>query len=183
MPAMKLLSHGFTIIELLVTMLVAGILSAIAVPAFTSFLQNDRDTGQINSLVGSLNYARSEAVKRASGNSIFVCPSADGANCDATTDWTSGWIVKFVDPANPLNVSVLQVVPALSGTNSVKTDVGPAGGISFSASGQASAALTVRVCDARLGAFARQVEVLTTGRIAASQHPGQSVAGAALACP
>jgi type IV fimbrial biogenesis protein FimT len=181
---MKLLSHGFTIIELLVTMLVAGILSAIAVPAFTSFLQNDRDTGQINSLVGSMNYARSEAVKRASQYGVIVCPSADGQNCiPGGTDWTTGWIVTYIDPVTPANSVVLQVVPALSGTNSVNTETLNPGAITFSSSGQASPQMIIRVCDARGAAFARQVEVLTTGRIAASQHPGQSVAGAALACP
>ncbi|HEY0745246.1 MAG TPA: GspH/FimT family pseudopilin [Steroidobacteraceae bacterium] len=184
MPPMKYLSHGFTLIELLVTMTVAAILVGLAVPAFTSFLQNDRDTGQINSLVASLNYARSEAVKRASPNGIIVCPSTDGVNCVVTASWINGWIVKYVDPLVPANDVVLQNVPALSGTNTVNTDVGPAGAITFSSSGGASADMTIRVCDTRGGAFARQVEILkTTGRIAASQKPGQSVAGAALACP
>ena len=76
-------------IELLVTLTVAGILFAIGVPAFNSFLQNDRDLGQINSLVSSFNYARSEAVKRASQNGITVCPSPDGATCGGTA-WSGG---------------------------------------------------------------------------------------------
>jgi type IV fimbrial biogenesis protein FimT len=184
MPAMKHLLRGFTMIELLVTMVVAAILVGLAVPAFTSFVQNDRDAGQINSLVASLNYARSEAVKRASPNGVIVCPSADGVNCvAAATDWTTGWIVTYIDPIVPANSVVLQNVPALSGSNTVKTDAGPAGAITFSSNGQASGNVTIRVCDTRGALFARQVEVLTTGRIAASQKAGQSVAGAALACP
>ncbi len=73
--------RGFTLIELLVTMTVAGILACIAVPAFSSFVQNDRDIEQINSLVSSLNYARSEAIKRDSQGGITVCPSVDGRSC------------------------------------------------------------------------------------------------------
>jgi type IV fimbrial biogenesis protein FimT len=175
-------NSGFTLIELLVAMTVGGILLATAVPAFNSFLKNDRDAGQVNSLVSSFNYARSEAVKRASPNGITVCPSPNGLNCGATP-WTGGWIVTYVDPLNAANNVVFQSIPALSGTNTVTPVVGPVGGITFFSSGLASAALTIRVCDNRGAAFARQVEVLATGRVAASQTPGQSVNGAALVCP
>ena len=180
---MKPLPHGFTLIELMVSLTVAGILLGIAVPAFRSFLQNDRDTGQVNSLVQSLSYARSEAVKRASPNGIAVCQSANGAACDAGP-WTEGWIVTYIDPVVPANTVVLQAVPALNGTNTVTPVVGPPTGITFNSNGMAPAApFTLRVCDQRGAAFARQVEVNLTGRIAASQNPGFSVAGAALACP
>ena len=55
---------GFTLIELLVTLTVGGILAAMAVPAFSNFVQNDRQVGQANSLVMSFNYARAEAIKQ-----------------------------------------------------------------------------------------------------------------------
>jgi type IV fimbrial biogenesis protein FimT len=182
MAAMKP-HHGFTLIELIVTIGIAAILSAIAVPAMRSFLQNDRDAAQANSLVGSLGYARSEAVKRASPNGVAVCPSANATVCDAGP-WTEGWIVTYIDPVTPANTIVLQAIPALSGTNTVTPVAGPATGITFNSSGTAPAApFTLRICDQRGAAFARQVEVNATGRVAASQKPGFSVSGAALACP
>jgi type IV fimbrial biogenesis protein FimT len=182
---MKPLSHGFTLIELLVSITVAGILLGIAIPAFNSFVLNDRDTGQANSLVQSLSYARSEAVKRASPNGITVCQSASGAACDAGP-WTEGWIVIYVDPIIPAKTVVLQAVPALSGSNTVTPVAGPATGITFNSNGTVltgEAPFTLRICDQRGAAFARQVEVNLTGRVAASQKPGFSVGGAALACP
>jgi type IV fimbrial biogenesis protein FimT len=183
---MKSLRHGFTLLELLITITVGGILLGIAVPAFNSFVKNDRDIGQVNSLVSSFNYARSEAVKRASPNGITVCPSLDGTSCDpAAVSWLEGWIVKYIDLANAANDVVLQTVPALSPGNTVNPVIGPATGIIFQSSGLTNAAtgLTIRICDPRGAAFARQVEVLSTGRVAASQKPGFSVNGAALACP
>jgi type IV fimbrial biogenesis protein FimT len=178
------LRRGFTLIELLVTLTVAGILFSIGVPAFSSFLKNDRDLGQINSLVSSFNYARSEAVKRASPFGITVCASLDGVNCDlAATTWSEGWIVTYIDTVTPANSVVLQTVPALDASNTV-TPIGlsPAG-ITFFSSGLASAALTIRVCDSRGATFARQIEVLSTGRVASTQTHGQSVNGTALTCP
>jgi type IV fimbrial biogenesis protein FimT len=184
---MKPQSSGFTLIELLVTLTVAGILFGIAVPAFNSFVKNDRDTAQANSLVSSFNYARSEAVKRASPNGITVCPSSDGLTCDpAPPSWIEGWIVTYIDPVNAANNQVLQTVPALNPVNTVTPVVGPATGITFQSSGLTNApapGLIIRICDSRGAAFARQVEVLSTGRVAASQTPGKSVNGAALACP
>jgi type IV fimbrial biogenesis protein FimT len=185
MAAMKL-DHGFTLIELMVSLTVAGILVGIAVPAFRSFLQNDRDTGQINSLVGSLSYARSEAVKRASPNGVTVCPSLDGLQCDpAATSWVEGWIVTYIDPVTAANTIVLQSVPALSGTNTATPVLGPPTGITFASNGAATGApFTLRICDTRGAQFARQVEVNVTGRIAASQKPGFAVDNTtALACP
>jgi len=177
------LHQGFTLIELLVTLTVAGILFAIGVPAFSGFLQNDRDLGQINSLVSSFNYARSEAVKRASQNGITVCPSPDGATCGGTA-WSGGWIVTYVDPTNAANNVVFQAIPALSAINTV-TPYGPSPtGITFFSSGLASAALTIRICDPRGPRFARQVEILSTGRAATTQTPGFAVNNTtALTCP
>jgi type IV fimbrial biogenesis protein FimT len=181
------LHDGFTLIEVLISLVVAGILTAIAVPAFNSFVLNDRDIGQINSLVGSLSYARSEAIKRASPNGVIVCPSIDATTCSLGTAWAGGWIVLYQDLVTPANTQVLQAVPAFKPGNTV-TPVGvAAAGITFLSSGlvtpTAGAPLTIRVCDTRGAAFARDVEVNSTGRVAASQTPGKSVSGAALVCP
>jgi type IV fimbrial biogenesis protein FimT len=180
--------HGFTLIELLVTIVVAGILLAIAVPAFQSFVQNDRDVGQANSLVQSLNYARSEAIKRAYG--ITVCPSAAGQTCDVgSTLWAGGWIVVDTNTADCGGAAcpVLQTVPALAGSNTLTPAGNAATAITFQASGlvtpTGNPALTVTICDTRGALFARDVEVNSTWRVATSQTVGQSVAGAALACP
>ncbi len=112
------------------TMIVAGILVAIAVPAFNTFVLNDRDIGQINSLVSSLNYARSEAVKVASPTGITVCPSAGGTTCAPAAPWSGGWIVVDTNNADCGGAACtpLQSIPALAGANTLTAVGGAAAG-------------------------------------------------------
>jgi type IV fimbrial biogenesis protein FimT len=174
-------ARGFTIIELMVTLAVAGMLTAMAVPAFNNFVLNDRDVGQINSLVSSFNYARNEAIKLNSGG-VQVCASSDGQTCNGTTAWNGGWIVKETLPNAPA-ATVLQYVPAFGGSNTLKVSGPNSTEVTFSSTGLVDAWLTIQICDSRGGAFSRDVEVNATGRIASSTTPGYSVSRAALTCP
>ena len=65
---------GFTLIELLVTVAIAGLVMAFAIPAMGTFVKNERLTTQINTLVGHLAYARSEAVRE--GNRSYSVQAA-----------------------------------------------------------------------------------------------------------
>lgn len=76
--------QGITLIELLVTLSVAAILLAIAAPSFTTMLANNRAQSQSALLFRSLNYARSEAVRRSA--EVYV------SSLSGTTDWAAqGW--------------------------------------------------------------------------------------------
>jgi type IV fimbrial biogenesis protein FimT len=179
-------ASGFTVIELMVTVAVAAILVAVAVPAFNNFVMTDRDIGQVNSLVASFNYARSEAIKQHLAKGVQVCPSDDGTTCTGGAAWSSGWVVINHDPTlagTPL--AVIQSVPALGGNNTVTAAGTGATGVTFQPNGGTlgSETLTIIVCDPRGAAYARDVEVTATGKVAASQKQGEGVGGNALACP
>ena len=55
--------RGFTLIELMVTIAVAAILIAIAVPSFKTLTVSNALTSAANDMVGALNLARMEAIK------------------------------------------------------------------------------------------------------------------------
>ena len=100
---------GFTLLELLVTLAVAAVLVAIAVPSYRDMVERNAMAASTNDLVGSLNYARSEAVTR--GRETYVCPTQDKQTCTGQGRWTEGWIVYAPDPGSdiPTGENLLQV--------------------------------------------------------------------------
>ena len=88
-------SAGFTIVELMITIVVLGIALAFAVPNMQQFIMNNRLTSQLNLLSSNLALARNEAIKQ--NAFVVVCATTDGESCaGGGSDWESGWII-FVD--------------------------------------------------------------------------------------
>ncbi len=95
-PALPRRPSGFTLVELMVTVAVLAVVAAIAYPTFTSIINSNRLAGAANDLLGDLQYARSEAIRR--NAHIVVCASADESSCTgAAGDWKS-WIVMLDNP-------------------------------------------------------------------------------------
>lgn len=85
-------TQGFTLIELMVTLVVAAILLMVAVPNFVGFIQGNQMVAQTERLARDLNYARSEAVKLQ--QQVTVCKSNDQNTCGVGgVNWHDGWIV------------------------------------------------------------------------------------------
>ena len=71
---MKLLfgkQDGFSLMELMITLGVAGVLLAVAFPNFTQMIQGQRLKTQTNDTLAAIIYAKSEALKRRS--TVTVC--------------------------------------------------------------------------------------------------------------
>ena len=88
-------SAGFTLIELMIVVAIAGILAAIALPSYVNYVIETRIAGVTHDLAVDLQLAREEAVM--SGERVSVCPSTDKVSCNSGgKGWEKGWIV-FTD--------------------------------------------------------------------------------------
>jgi type IV fimbrial biogenesis protein FimT len=85
---------GFTLVELLMTIALASILMAIAVPSFNQLVVGSRLTTQANELVAAINLARSEAIKRNANISLCRANSATATACSASAGNWQHWIVR-----------------------------------------------------------------------------------------
>ena len=85
---------GFTVMEVLVVLAVAGILALIAWPSFASLLAEHRRIVAVNALVSTLQHARHAAITRA--RPVSVCAGdPDPLRCG--DDWGRGWFA-FIEP-------------------------------------------------------------------------------------
>ncbi|WP_067514446.1 GspH/FimT family pseudopilin [Endozoicomonas ascidiicola] len=135
---------GFTLLELMVTIAILGILSAIAYPSFESSIQDSRLSSQTNRILAALQFARSQA--SANGIAITVCSSADGIDCDVNGNWSDGFIVVE-------GINILQVSDALEGDNTLQGRTQ----INFTNQGTLDSSIQLSLCDTRGTASARGI--------------------------
>lgn len=119
-------SYGFTLVEMLTTIAIVAILSALAAPAFRDFIAGQKIKTAAYDLSYTLTFARSEAIKR---NSNVTIAAASGG-------WQNGWAVN----AGTVNLNQHESVPGL-------TIAGQSASIIYSSNGriQATANQTFRI--------------------------------------
>ena len=158
--------NGFTLLELMVTLVVVAVILGFGLPSFQQLVQRNRMTSTANDLLAALNVARSEAVKRATPVSLCASnnPTAPLPACSGLPGM-NGWVV-FVDNADTdgngvpdgniiieAGETILQTHPALDATLTPNSDGAYA---SFAATGFSRNVLAAGVplgtavfCDAR----------------------------------
>jgi type IV fimbrial biogenesis protein FimT len=92
--SMKTPQSGFTLIELMTALIVAGLVLAMAVPSYSRFVASSHVVDQTNELIGAVNLGRSEAIRR--NTTLTLCRAAsDVATTCATSDANWGfWILR-----------------------------------------------------------------------------------------
>lgn len=142
------LEGGFTLIELLITLMIAVILATVAVPSFSSYIDNQRVRAGAQELYGGFQFARSEAIKR---NEDVTINSNDG-------DWSTGWTITV--GGNTLRQH--------GGLDGLVLANDPADSVTFNASGRPANAAMERfdLCNTaqEQRITRRVVEITTSGR-------------------
>ena len=161
---------GFTMIELMVSLTVLGILAAIALPSFNDVFLGNRLASFSNSFIASAQLARSEAIKR--NAPIKMCRSSNGSSCATTSGWQQGWIIFSDNGAggNNDNGTVDADETRIHYQQTLSTDysfTGTSYSITFQATGLVASTVDLGLC--RLlpspGRQERTITISTTGRV------------------
>jgi len=86
---------GFTLVEMMIVVAIAGVVLSIGIPKLSVFFQGSRMITNTNELVSALQIAKSEAIKRQ--GYVTVCRSTDQTTCalDGANTWEDGFIVFY----------------------------------------------------------------------------------------
>lgn len=180
--------NGLTLIELLITVVILGIMASIAVPNFSSMVRSSQRSSAYNTLAGTINLARLEAIKRS--RVVVLCASSNQTSCQtaAGANWNDGWLVFVDDNGDSVldsTETVLKREPQGSNGITITSSFGAI--ISLAPRGRLRSQGTVLICDnnASSKAMALNLWVTGLGRIAAdSDGDGivEDISGSNVSC-
>lgn len=141
-------SKGFTLIELMVTISIAAVLMAIAVPSFQNISANNALKSTTRDLVSSINTARSQSIS--TRTDVTVEPTGQS--------WDGGWTLTYTNTAEESKDFLPQ-----AGVEVTRTDSN--GGLTFmSRGGSRGGPATFTVCHSDLDR-GRSISVSFLGKV------------------
>lgn len=114
-------SAGFSLLELLIAMSVAVIALSIAVPSFTGIINSNRLSATANDLIGAINLARIQAIKRNTPTQ-FCSNDAfnNGSDTLGTACGTAAGAVKNLNPGGTTTTDIVDS-PDIPATLTIST--------------------------------------------------------------
>lgn len=161
-------ASGFTLIEMIITIMVMGILLGIGVPSFVDTVRNHRIASASNAFVTSLITAREESRKR--GVQVSLCIRATDTSCaTGADDWSAGWLMFTDDLAPTGNVDApTDVVLKVFQGGDVSMKAG-AGTITFAPQGALATETITVTAKGCTGTNMRTIEVAPSGRVSSTR--------------
>ena len=170
--------RGFTLIEAVIAMAIAGILLGVAVPAWQDAMARSRASAARGELMATWTVAVGHAAR--TGTEVVLCPSA-GVECRTSFDWSEGWLAFADIDGNRRSApgeTLVDVADALHDSVRLRSTTGRRRLVVQPNGGNAGSNVTFTLCDGRGIEKAATLVLANSGRLR-SGTPNET---AALAC-
>jgi type IV fimbrial biogenesis protein FimT len=178
-------SRGFTIVELLVTIAIAAILLAVAVPSFTLFAQKRAISQKTVQVRNALELARGLALSQ---RQVWTVCTVDASNSCVSSAGLR--LLVFRDDNDDKDFNTGEMLHQDIDINSIELEISASGRpyIRFARSGEALESGNIEVCSANQTVdYGRQAIVFRSGRIRLSSDSDgdgyDDVNGSKIDCP
>ena len=154
------ISKGFTLVEMVITVSLVGVVTAIAIPSMrTAFASNDISAVS-SDMVSSLQYARLEAVRKISRTTVKASGEEDAAA------WSNGFTIsQQVNKNGSYQDTVLKAPVALNPNIQIASATSTKS-VTFDSRGYADQAHTIEICDSADNSIeGRRVTVAASGHV------------------
>lgn len=157
---------GLTLLEMMITLAILGIVMTIVVPSAQSILIQNRIVGEINELSGIMQFARNNAIDEQADT--VLCPTTNFSSCSA--DWGNPKMV-FADlDGDRARGDAEELLVGTESTSSANILSGPNAVIIFQGNGSVSSPATLLLCHKdREDKYARALTLSLQGRVRMSR--------------
>jgi len=133
-------SRGFSLVELMITISLAAILMVVAIPSFSSWIQNTKIRSTAEALQNGIRLAKTEAVRRSrlvDFRLTAVAPAKDAARSKSGTNWyVQQNAVLLASDSTDADYNLFVQGSSLSGANANVTVAGSADTVTFNSLGR-----------------------------------------------
>jgi len=173
-------ARGFTLVELVITLAIASILTGTAVASFSSLVAASTLTSSVNTFIAHVQLARSESITY--GGTVVMCPSNNQSHCTGGLQWHAGFIL-FRDlnqnSRREANEDLVRVFQAQNNSIEILSTPGRKK-LKFRATGMSPGSnATIRICHSKSSGDSKAVIISNSGRPRVSE---KTKSGASYSC-
>ena len=165
---MDMRQTGYTLIELMIVIAIAGIILTYVIPGFQNLASHHRVNTAMSKMRTSIKIARQEA--SILHKDVRICASTDGLFCSGDRDFSSGWIIYVDDSKRPFRTDTDEILAQYGPIKNISIKYNRGREIKLNEHGRVGLNGSIHFCPKSNSKLARKLVVIHSSRIRSSSQ-------------